>query len=794
MKPKFRQLLRMDGFHRRSVFFKLLVSNAVILLVPLITGLVLYAKVEQFITDSAKRYNLAMLGQLGQDMDARLKEVEQLVQQITLNPKLNMLLNDSGTPAEQDFRQIQFIRDYLERHKLMTSDFIYDYYLYFAGTDTVLKQGVKTDSRMFYRYYYRYEGMSYESWRDSMLTAYGQRKYWPAARLDRRPEAPAAAFEGDGSSSGQVITYVQPLPISATTDIGGSLVVLIEESKIREMIRQIESVGRSSVYILNREQELIMGPSGELAHKLRSMPQLRGISGLFDERVNGEDVMVSYTSSERTDWKYVSVMPTNLFLERVNQLKTTALWLFFVFLGAGAAAAYFIAYRNYAPLRLIVHAVTKGRSASPRLHHNEYEQLLETFEESLSEERNLRQIIHRQLPVIQANYLSRLIRGYADVSATTGEAAKLLDINFVSEHFAVLLVDIDDASGFVPDPDERQWASIRFIIANVMTELANERHCAYSIELDKDRLALLINLKPDRAEAGEEDIRIIAARLKEWTCTRCRLVITVAVSDIHRGMSEIRDCYAEALQAADGKMVRGPGQILHYSDIRRAERGFDYSIETEIRLMNLVKSGDFAEVEAILDRIYETNFRLKRIRPEIGQCLFFNLAGTLLKIMNASSIPNTEEMNRIFDSVKPILAGGTAESMHAKTKELFRSLTEAIREERSDRSQQLLAKVTEVVRDNLTNRSLGLAMVAERLGMSPQYLSTFFKKTYGENLTDYIGRQRIAYAKKLMADPTLTNNRIAELSGYSNDIVFIRAFKKIEGVTPGKYRDSLANN
>ncbi|MNI96595.1 DNA-binding transcriptional regulator AraC [compost metagenome] len=44
-----------------------------------------------------------------------------------------------------------------------------------------------------------------------------------------------------------------------------------------------------------------------------------------------------------------------------------------------------------------------------------------------------------------------------------------------------------------------------------------------------------------------------------------------------------------------------------------------------------------------------------------------------------------------------------------------------------------------------------------------------------------------------MENKTLTNLQIAQVVGYMNDLAFIRVFKKIEGVTPGKYRESLSN-
>lgn len=41
-------------------------------------------------------------------------------------------------------------------------------------------------------------------------------------------------------------------------------------------------------------------------------------------------------------------------------------------------------------------------------------------------------------------------------------------------------------------------------------------------------------------------------------------------------------------------------------------------------------------------------------------------------------------------------------------------------------------------------------------------------------------------------DSSIKNAQLAQMVGYTNDVVFIRAFKKLEGVTPGKYRVSAS--
>lgn len=103
-----------------------------------------------------------------------------------------------------------------------------------------------------------------------------------------------------------------------------------------------------------------------------------------------------------------------------------------------------------------------------------------------------------------------------------------------------------------------------------------------------------------------------------------------------------------------------------------------------------------------------------------------------------------------------------------------------------------IEKITEMINENLSDVNLSVASLAELLKISPSYLSRFFKHKMGIGVLEYIHLQRVKLTKKmLMENRDLKVKDVAEIVGFFNISTFIRVFKKIEGVTPGQFRDSL---
>jgi len=100
----------------------------------------------------------------------------------------------------------------------------------------------------------------------------------------------------------------------------------------------------------------------------------------------------------------------------------------------------------------------------------------------------------------------------------------------------------------------------------------------------------------------------------------------------------------------------------------------------------------------------------------------------------------------------------------------------------------LAIKVKKYVEEHYTDSGLSVAAIGEAFGMQPAYLSKIFRNEYDMLLVNYISFYRIECAKDLLGGSNLTVYEIAEATGFLSGSVFIKTFKKLVGITPGKYR------
>ncbi len=99
-----------------------------------------------------------------------------------------------------------------------------------------------------------------------------------------------------------------------------------------------------------------------------------------------------------------------------------------------------------------------------------------------------------------------------------------------------------------------------------------------------------------------------------------------------------------------------------------------------------------------------------------------------------------------------------------------------------------IAAICRFVDANYSDGNLSVQSIAEHFGLSLNYISKYFKQQQGEGLAKYIILKRMSAAKTLLINTNYSIAKIASETGFFSSNVFIRSFKKVEGITPGQYR------
>ncbi|WP_372661091.1 helix-turn-helix domain-containing protein [Cohnella sp.] len=759
---------------RKNVFLKLWLSYLLILAVPVVISAYLYKNMEDVLVDNANRSNMAMLEQVKGVVENHLKEIDHLSIQVATHPKLQALWNINDSHRYLEFNEaVKILKNF---H--LGSSFISHFFIHLQGQDIILSPELKTDTTMYLTKLASYQNASEEDIRRSVLSGYHFRTFWPSA---------AVVTE---SVTEYMITSAVTLPLGEKDNVRATLVMQINEQQIFDLLKQVNWANNASMFIMDGTGQTILSISEDGMQLDPSALEDKNSSGYYSTaRYNGENMLISHTGGD-SGWTYVSLAPEEQVLSRVNEMKRWAIKLLIIAILAGTLIAYAMAYRSYIPIRDMVLSLLKGEPQQPHTAKtmNEYEFIKSSIERNRAEGEQLRHALAGHVPVVRAHYLTRLLKGQVPSGSFDGQSLGFIDLKFQSDHLCVALIEVDDCSRFIARNSEEESALVRFVLANLSQELLQER--GYVIETEQNQLALLLVL-PDASDASKQERNELIRQLKEMTHTRFRMDVTIAFSSVRTGMEEAARCYSEALSALDYRIVHGIGQIIDYESIKDMERHFYYyPLEIESQLMNLLKSGDYPGAEKLLNDIYWQNIESGSLTPEMGKCLFFDLLSTVLKVMNALKIDTAGQFPGSGDPAKELLNSTSAVEMQAKLKQLCRFLCGRVQEARSQQGDRLNNQVLAFIQERFRDNSLSLTMIADHFGMTPQYISGYFKKHNHLNLTDYIVENRIGEAKRLLGDTDFTIVQIAKKVGYATDIGFIRVFKKLEGVTPGKYRET----
>lgn len=107
--------------------------------------------------------------------------------------------------------------------------------------------------------------------------------------------------------------------------------------------------------------------------------------------------------------------------------------------------------------------------------------------------------------------------------------------------------------------------------------------------------------------------------------------------------------------------------------------------------------------------------------------------------------------------------------------------------------QEKCEKFMSLVAENFkTQRDIGF--YADKLCVTGKYLSTMLKQETGMTAMDWIERHVVLYAKSCLSSTSMTIQEISDELDFPSQSVFGKYFKRVEGMSPKAYRQSLSKD
>jgi len=564
--------------------------------------------------------------------------------------------------------------------------------------------------------------------------------------------------------------------------LNGKIVVVANLNSLEKMLADSENGTSSGVITLDAQNQLVFSNIEISDETLQAFlnAEMAGENQFRDSDGNWQSFAV--TQSEVSDLRYAVITPRSAYLRSYLLVRNLTMACVVAAIVIFIVLAAVLLRRSYAPLKDLQMSVAGTQEEEqPLLYRsNEFMEIRNAVNRTLDENKRFSQALEQQRYLVQQNILMSLMRGrlhWTD-GHTPQEFCAIHGITLKHSRYAVLLIGIQSLSA-----NEVEEYSFQYnILKKAISDQLAQKYLYYVADTG-GVLAVLLNFEetaPEISALLREEIQSLYDFLDE----NYHISFHTAVSNVAESFEGISKAYYEASYVMDYLLLHQKKTAMFYADCLMEDTGhlYLYNSDMEQRLSYYIRLGMEERAIRQLDLIFDQVLENSGNMPEMVNCLVFDIAGTLFKMMEPNESQSAADVIRQLNS---------AVSLGAKRN----VLCQAIRILCSQNSKQMEQKKPKVVEDaivyiskNYMDPEMNVNSLADTFHISSSYLSKLFSEQTGQRLLDYINQARVRQAKELLKQGVVVQE-VAVSVGLRTSANLIRLFKKYEGITPGEYRD-----
>ncbi len=533
------------------------------------------------------------------------------------------------------------------------------------------------------------------------------------------------------------------------------VMVQVDGTELNSMLNNMETVEGESFHIVDESGECIFSSNNMNG---LSLP-LSDSSGSFESKINGQTHLVSYISSDEYNLKYVRLLPKRIYLKDIMKVR----WIFYVC---------FILCIVFGGILVYVFSKINTRNK-------------EKIEAKLN----------RNKEYVKENLLRQMLSGTLGVERSNIAFLTEQGMMLTGKYLMVILFDIASASDVdteieIESADEHteNHSNVEFdVVCDAFSKTLLSDETVHFCKV-QHMCACVLNFFDDEVTPSSVGLRIksLQQQLNEAMNIKFICAISQRIDDI----SQLKVAFGQAMEIINFVFIEKDESIFVYDDfdiVNNICNQYQYDLNMEKRLMNLLMIGNKEGAIQLIDEVFEynrANMNLNTLR-----IITSDIVNTFLKTL--SYIDPNDKLK--FKNIYLFSVSINNIRQIDETKKMIINYASEICDGNIDRAKgkydTRCIKIQEYIKQNYKDSDLNVSSVAERFGLSANWISKYFKEQVGENMVDYIVNYRLQIAKELLLEDNKTIKQISDETGFLSANTFFRAFKRWEGISPKQYRE-----
>lgn len=483
-------------------------------------------------------------------------------------------------------------------------------------------------------------------------------------------------------------------------------------------------------------------------------------SGYYLTDINGVRSVVMFTSTDKHNWRYISIISYGMLLAQVNRMQAISILITVLIAVAGMLAAHIFSRRLSIPIKSMSKDVKKLQRENQKLHKAaKNRKTAELLENSGWDSKGNKMTGQEFLSLIEME---------------CSPAKKIVILCMCPDNYQILL----ETQGV------EALKTYLFAAANILSELLGESTKVFHLDMWNDKNLLFLQWEDNlSAESLREHIRKMQACVRNYYDINISVLVSTPEADSDR----LYSLFEQVEETLTRSIFFGPEYVVFTADMEvKSDSHYEYPEQKEKQLLENLMTGKAADAKKNYEEIIKETYQYPIIiyNMVVSRLVFAidKVISTLKKNGTASSFSGYFVLSNLIQETDTIAV------RDKKFYDLFERIENELEKRKSDKQELLVVKINDTIAKEYTEASFSLDYLADSIGISTAYMCRLYKLYTGTTITDRLGFLRMKKARELLLETQLSVNEVAERVGYSNSTYFYRVFKKENGVTPKEFR------